>query len=64
MVQEKENVQLKRINTEYEKSKLQLEDHEKKLRAREAINKSENKKIDTEKKMVLRYSVTYVFSFV
>ncbi|CAH1436286.1 unnamed protein product [Lactuca virosa] len=51
MVQEKENVQLKRINTEYEKIKLQLEDHEKKLRAREVINDCENKKLDTEKKM-------------
>lgn len=57
MVQEKENVQLKRINTKYEKTKLQLEDHEKKLSAREVINERENKKLDTEKKMVLIYSV-------
>ncbi|CAI9280181.1 unnamed protein product [Lactuca saligna] len=57
MVQEKENVQLKRINTGYEKTKLQLEDHEKKLRAHEVINERENKKFDTEKKMVLRSTV-------
>nr|KAJ0199811.1 hypothetical protein LSAT_V11C600317010 [Lactuca sativa] len=50
MVQEKENVQLKRINTKYEKTKLQLEDHEKKLSAHEVINERENKSLTLRRK--------------
>ncbi|KAL4571056.1 hypothetical protein LXL04_017806 [Taraxacum kok-saghyz] len=51
MMQEKENEEIKEISIEYEESKLQLEDHEKKLRAREAINENENIILDNEKKM-------------
>ncbi|CAI9297946.1 unnamed protein product [Lactuca saligna] len=50
-MQEKVNEQLKKISIEHEHSKLQLEEHEKELRAREALNESEQKKLDNEKKM-------------
>ena len=49
----KANELLKKISIEHEESKLQLEEHEKELRAREARNESEQKKLDNEKKMVL-----------
>lgn len=47
------NEQLKKINTEYEKSKLHLEEREKELKACEARNKSEKKKLENEMKMVV-----------
>ncbi|KAI3514138.1 hypothetical protein L1887_12457 [Cichorium endivia] len=51
MMQEKVNEQLRKISIEHEQSKMQLEEHEKELRAREALNESEQKKLDNEKKM-------------
>lgn len=50
-MQDKANEQLKKIAIEHEQRKLQLEEHEKNLRAREALNESEQKKLDNEKKM-------------
>ncbi|XP_024968306.1 protein INVOLVED IN DE NOVO 2-like [Cynara cardunculus var. scolymus] len=51
MMQMKANEQLTKITIEHEQSKLQLEDRERKLRAREAKNESEKMKLDNEKKM-------------
>ncbi|XP_076900954.1 protein INVOLVED IN DE NOVO 2-like isoform X2 [Bidens hawaiensis] len=51
MMQEKANYQLKRIAIEHELSKVSLEAREKELREREAINKTEQKKLDYEKMM-------------
>ncbi|KAI3700601.1 hypothetical protein L2E82_45237 [Cichorium intybus] len=51
MMQEKVNEQLRKISIGHEQSKMQLEEHEKELRAREALNESEQKKLDNEKKM-------------
>ena len=59
MMQEKANEQLRQISIEHEQRKLQLEDIERKLKTREAINESEKMKLDDEKKMVLTYCVTY-----
>ncbi|KAL4571067.1 hypothetical protein LXL04_017817 [Taraxacum kok-saghyz] len=51
MMQEKVNEQLQKISIEHEQTKMQLEEHEKELREREALNESEQKKLDYEKKM-------------
>ncbi|KAI3801511.1 hypothetical protein L1987_29618 [Smallanthus sonchifolius] len=53
MIQNKEKVQLKMITTEHERTKWRLEDREKGLRAREALNEIEKRKLDDEKRQIL-----------
>ncbi|GKB72449.1 putative reverse transcriptase domain-containing protein [Tanacetum coccineum] len=50
LMQEKTTKQLENIFIEHEKSKRQLEDREKELRAREAVNDTEKRKLGSEKK--------------
>ncbi|KAJ0746171.1 putative XS domain-containing protein [Helianthus annuus] len=52
---------LKMITDEHERTKRRLEEREKGLKAREAINEIEQRKLDDEKRMVLRFCFTYVF---
>ncbi|KAI7756820.1 hypothetical protein M8C21_007501 [Ambrosia artemisiifolia] len=51
MMEKEANEQRKLIRTEHERSRLWLEDREKELRAREAKNENEQRKLDYEKKM-------------
>nr|GEV22035.1 factor of DNA methylation 4-like [Tanacetum cinerariifolium] len=50
LMQEKTTKQLENIFIEHEQSKRRLEDREKELRAREAVNDTEKRKLDSEKK--------------
>ncbi|KAI3514139.1 hypothetical protein L1887_12458 [Cichorium endivia] len=50
-LQDKAKKKLGKITIEHEQRKLKLEEHEKNLRAREALNESEQKKVDNERKM-------------
>lgn len=45
-MQEKANKLFKNISIEHEQSKLQLEEHEKELGAREALNKTDSNLLD------------------
>ncbi|GJZ79019.1 putative domain XH, zinc finger-XS domain protein [Tanacetum coccineum] len=58
LMQEKTTKQLENIFIEHEKRKRQLEDREKELRAREAVNDTEKRKLGSEKKKVLQCCVT------
>ncbi|KAL8191620.1 hypothetical protein R6Q57_028351 [Mikania cordata] len=51
MMRKKASEQLKMITTEHERSKWLLEDREKELRAREAKNETEKRKLDNDKRM-------------
>ena len=60
-MKEREKEQLRKISFEHEQLKKQLEDREKELRAREAMNDTEQRKLDIERNMVLRCVTNEIF---
>ena len=60
-MKEREKEQLRKISFEHEQLKKQLEDREKELRAREAMNDTEQRKLDIERNMVLRCVTNQIF---
>ena len=60
-MKEREKEQLRKISFEHEQLKKQLEDREKELREREAMNDTEQRKLDIERNMVLRCVTKEIF---